>query len=120
MVVNAKWATDKHRDVPAMKHHDSAASCEAGAPVLGKARFEGFDNAVDAISHLHDRFQNRLTLNNPRFVDRYIKAELNLLIQFRVRGIDPEFFACLQREKIIGGPYEKARHRDGFTKYSVA
>ena len=44
-----------------------------------------------------ERFDQRLT-------ERYIKAELQLLIQFRIRGINEELVACLEREQPVGGP----------------
>jgi hypothetical protein len=53
---------------------------------LGKTGFEGAHDVANTIAECHDRFHNRLTLNQPRFVDRYIKSKLNLLIRFLHRG----------------------------------
>lgn len=73
----------------------------AGAPVLDsrKARSERIDNAADAIRELNKRFHERLTLDNPRFVDRYLESKLHLLVRFGVSGIDEQFIACLEGKR---------------------
>jgi hypothetical protein len=50
-----------------------------------------------------ERFENRITLANPRFVERYIKSEINILVDFRIRGINEQYIACFQREKRDSG-----------------
>ncbi len=49
-----------------------------------------------------DGFQRRLTISNPRFIERYIKSELHFLVHFSVGCINEEFVACFQRKQIIG------------------
>ncbi len=73
----------------------------AGAPASGPTRSERLDDAVHAITELHKRFKDRLTLDNPRFVDRYIEGKLNLVVRFSVRLVKEEFFALFQREEIL-------------------
>jgi hypothetical protein len=67
---------------------------------LREAGPKGFDNAAHTITELNERFKERLTLDNPRFVDRYIEAEggFHLLVRFRIGGISEEYIAHLQRE----------------------
>ena len=57
---------------------------------------------ADQISEMMDAFQQRLTLDNPRFFERYIKSELHFLVHFSVGSINEEFVACFQRKQIIG------------------
>lgn len=56
------------------------------------------NNAVNQIRHVLERFEDRLTLDNPRLAERYLKGDLKLLICFgnRVQGQD-EFVAYLER-----------------------
>lgn len=61
------------------------------------------DRAVNNIRHAMKRFHNRLTLDNPRFIERYIKRELQLVILFRIGDINEEFCAYLQREQAVSG-----------------
>ena len=67
---------------------------------------EGRNDALDKCRELMERFEQRLTLDNPRLIQRYIASELYLLIRFRIGGIDEEFIACLQREKGVLGSDE--------------
>ena len=53
---------------------------------LSEAGTEGFDNAADAIAKLHERFEQRLTLDNPRLIERYVKSELRRLVHFLFHG----------------------------------
>jgi hypothetical protein len=66
---------------------------------------------VDQVCHLMDRFDNRLTLNDGRLVDRYLKRELHLLVYFSTRMINEEFVACFQREHAVGWPDEDGEGR---------
>ncbi len=77
----------------------SESAPEAGAPVLnsGQGRPKGFDNAADAIAELHERFEQRLTLDNPRLVDRYLKSELTIIVLFNLVGTG-DYVTCLQRD----------------------
>ena len=58
---------------------------------------EGQNNIVNQINHLLERFEQRLTLSNPRLSKRYDEITLQLLLHFRTRDGE-EFVACLQRE----------------------
>jgi hypothetical protein len=94
---------------------------EAGAPALAhrlrlrETGSKGLDNAADAIRDLNKRFQNRLTLDNPRFVDHYLEGELLILVRFRIGKIDKDFIACFQREKNIGGCNKNFREHLRYT-----
>lgn len=57
------------------------------------------DKVIDEINHLMKCFDERLTLNDPRLADHYLKSELLVLIRFRIRLIDEEFIACFQRSR---------------------
>ena len=66
-----------------------------------------------------DRFEQRLTLNNPRLVECDLESKLLLRIRFFIDGADKEFEACFQRETgIVRGRIEENVHRlqgvDGF------
>jgi hypothetical protein len=50
---------------------------------------------VNSFAELQHRFQNRLTLDQPRFVDRYVKLKLHLLVRYRIDSIDPETVECV-------------------------
>jgi hypothetical protein len=54
-------------------------------------------NCADKIRHTLERFKRRLTLNNPRLVERYNKAELHLLVHI-IPESGQEFVVSLQRE----------------------
>jgi hypothetical protein len=45
-----------------------------GAPALdlGETRPKSLNDAAHAITELNERFKNRLTLDNPRFVNHYL------------------------------------------------
>src|ERR1039457_797470 len=58
---------------------------------------EGQNNIVNQINHLLERFEQRLTLSNPRLSKRYDEITFQLLLHFRTRDGE-EFVACLQRE----------------------
>lgn len=60
-------------------------------------RPEGENNVINQIKHLLERFEQRLTLSNPRLSKRYDEVTLQLLLHFRTRDGE-EFVACLQRE----------------------
>jgi hypothetical protein len=59
---------------------------------------------ADQIAQMLDRFQQRLTLDNPRFIEHYIKSELHFLVHLFVAGTSEEYVACLQGKQIIGWP----------------
>lgn len=53
-----------------------------------------------------DRFEQRLTLSDPRLAQRYAELKLLLRIRFLIDGADIEFEACFQREAFISGVEE--------------
>jgi len=85
----------------------------AGAPVSSEAAPKEQNSLADQVVEMLGRFQQRLTVNNPRLAERYIKSEIHLLIHFRVRGINEEFVAYLQRAEIIGRSEESLDKRNG-------
>lgn len=60
------------------------------------------DRRLDEIRELMDRFNKRLRLNNPRFMERYLKFELSILVNFSVLGNGKKFIAHLERAHVIG------------------
>jgi hypothetical protein len=86
---------------------DFSPTALRSAPALRETWSKGFDNAADTITELNRRFKQRLTLHNPRFVDHYLEFELHFLIRFRIGGIDKEFIAHLEREKVVSRSNEK-------------
>src|SRR5208337_1456807 len=55
------------------------------------------DDAINEIRELMERFEQRLTLDNIRLVERYIKFELHLFVYFSIRGVCKQFVTCFQR-----------------------
>src|SRR5216683_1218664 len=76
-----------------------------------KQRTEAGNQAIDQIRHVLKRFDQRLRLKNLRLAERYIEAELHLLVHFRIREIGEEFVAYLQRAQAVSGPQEEIHHR---------
>ena len=62
------------------------------------SKSEQIEHGVQCIDNLHldlvQRWNQRLTLSNPRFIERYLNQELWFLVQFRWDSID--YIACLQ------------------------
>jgi hypothetical protein len=86
---------------------ETASAVRIGAPGLCEAGSEGIDNAADAIAKLHQRFEQRLTLDNPRLVERYLKSELTLLLFFNFVG-SGDYVAGFQRS-FVGGLQEEGK-----------
>lgn len=61
-----------------------------------KAIPKAADSAADKISEMLDRFNKRLTLSNPRFVERYVNSELHIFLEFSIREIRQKFVAHFQ------------------------
>src|SRR5262245_24738964 len=68
---------------------------------LAQERLELGKQVADSIKHFLKRFNDRLTLDNPRFEERYLKGELHLLCHFKCRsGVEGvEYVALLNRDK---------------------
>lgn len=59
---------------------------------------EGRDDLTYQLRHLTERYENRLTLDNPRLIERYLNSELHVRIHFCKNGILNEWVADFQRE----------------------
>ena len=70
------------------------------------------DSVADKISEMLERYQNRLTLDNTRFIERYLKGELHILLHFSVRQINEQFVAYFQRDQIPSGSKESVEFRN--------
>jgi hypothetical protein len=78
-----------------------------------EAGLELKDSVANKISKMLDRFNQRLTLDNLRLIERYIKAEIVLLIHFHING--GQYVAYLQRAHVVSGP-EKGGHPGEITR----
>src|SRR5262249_44116428 len=78
------------------------------------------NDVADELRGLMERFNQRLTLNDPRLIERYINAEIHLLIHFRVREIDEEFVACFQRARPAGRPDVEIHDREDAPLHWIA
>jgi len=61
----------------------SVANCMT---ILVQERPKDTDDAIHEVRHLIERFKNRLTSNNLRLSERYIKSELEVLVRLSVIG----------------------------------
>jgi len=63
----------------------------------GKQQLKTVNNVADKISHLLERFKDRLTLDNLKLVERYLKGELQILVLYQLSRKHGEHVACLER-----------------------
>jgi hypothetical protein len=63
---------------------------------VSKKRDESGHDIVNELRHTMQRFKQRLTLTNTRFVERYLAGELHLFVHFTGRGVE-EYVAHFQR-----------------------
>jgi hypothetical protein len=68
-----------------------------------EAGLEKQDGITDKITKMLELYQQRLTLDNPRLVERYLKGEIHILVRFGF-GHSKQFIALFQREMNISGP----------------
>ncbi len=61
--------------------------------MLSKQRPKAENNVVNQIRHVLERFDQRLSLNDPRLAERYIKSEIHVLVDFMLDGIDEQLVA---------------------------
>ena len=66
------------------------------ARFLREQRPELGDQVVNEINHLFERWKQRLTLDNARFVERYLKGDLNITIRFRYEQSPSDLVACFE------------------------
>jgi hypothetical protein len=69
--------------------------------MLGEKRSETDNQVVNQITKMLEDFKNRMTLNNLRLSERYIKGELHIFIQFSLAGSD--YVAIFERFPDVGG-----------------
>lgn len=67
-----------------------------------KQRSEIRDNPANPVSETLQRVDNQFALNNPRFVERYAKGELKVVLHVRVRN-GKEYFAYFQGKTGVSG-----------------
>src|SRR3954451_9615747 len=90
-------------------------------PMSNRSTQEGAktsNSVCDEIRELLYRWKDRLTLDNPRLVERYMKSDLHLLVRFRVGGIDEHLVACLEREQVVSWSEKSAQERQISTRDS--
>lgn len=87
---------------------------------LGQIGSERVYDAIDEIANPNDRFDNRLAVNEPNFVDRHVKAETNFFIRLCINVADKKFFASFQREQVVDRAYEKRKLRNGGARHCLA
>src|SRR6266849_4879361 len=61
-----------------------------------KAGLEQRDSVAHKIGEMLERYQQRLTFDNPRLVERYGKSEIHILVHFRVGEVNENFAACFE------------------------
>ena len=67
------------------------------------------NDTVHKVDELLKCWENRLTLNNLRLAERYLKAKVHILVHFRVSLVDEEYVACFQRIHSVSGFHEEGR-----------
>ena len=76
-------------------------------PPISSHNTESAEHALSRVQHLMERQRNSLTLDNPRFVERYLNSELWINVHFRI-GNSAEYAACLQYFQ--GSPRSNVAH----------
>src|SRR5258708_11548644 len=81
--------------------------CGAGGSVSfsDEASHKGADDAANEVSHMVERFKNRLTSDNLRLSERYIKSELKALVRLSMVGGSGhvyDFVATFERHRSFG------------------
>jgi hypothetical protein len=73
---------------------------------LFKQRQELANQVIHEIYKLTERWEQRITLNNLRIVDRFLNFELHILLHIRVKtfGSVEMWGACISNQKITGHP----------------
>src|SRR6185503_4559438 len=94
--------------------------------LLGEQRLEGGSDAAHRVREFLERFEGRFTLDNPRFMERYMEEELAVLLHLRFEEFVEEYVAYFQRalpllgaeddgrqrlDHLIGDPVRPIRHR---------
>ena len=58
---------------------------------------EAFNQTLNKIHHLMERWEQRITLRNLRLSDRFLKLELHILLDFIVKDTGERWIACLEK-----------------------
>ena len=67
-------------------------------------RLETVNQVVNRIKHVLERFEDRLTLDNLKLVERYLKGELQVLVLYKLSRKHGEHIACFERlPSVVGG-----------------
>lgn len=82
-----------------------------------KQRVKLKDNLPNKLAHLMKRFDDRITHDNPNFVERYIELECHLLIHFRFRD-GMEYIASFQHANGYHRREKFAKVRNGLALQS--
>jgi hypothetical protein len=68
------------------------------------------NNAIDKIKHTLQRWEQRLTVENPNFVERYKKGNLQLLLEFSTGLIPKKYVIFFQGANcLVGENYPRVR-----------
>ena len=79
---------------------------------LGEQRSQVLADVIDRINKTSERWNNRLTIENTRFIDRYEGGELQILIEFSVGIIPKQYVLILQgTSHISNAQYPRIRFR---------
>lgn len=76
---------------------------------------EAHNKTLDAIRHIRERFEQRLTIDNLRFVQRYLESDLHLLIRFTLELIPGEYIAHIERAPDFGLDEQLLRPESSFS-----
>ena len=70
------------------------------------------NDSVDKIKHTLQRWEQRLTVENPKFVERYKKGEIHVLLHCSAGNVHQEYFIVFQGAEGSGdGDYPRVRFR---------
>jgi hypothetical protein len=82
-------------------------------PLQSQKQCEAVHGVIDRIAQQFERWNDRFTLENPRFIEKYKQGELQILLHFSAGVIDKDYVALLQGCPILGdGNYVRARFRE--------
>lgn len=63
--------------------------------------FHARDDVFDVFSDLQESWKNRLTFDDPRLAERYLKGELRVIVDFSIGNVSKKDVALLEREQRI-------------------
>ena len=74
---------------------------------LAEHWLEGGDNSLYEINHGFDCFEDWLSNDYAGLTNRKVKSKLKHLVDLRIRSVDKQFVASLEREHSISWPEER-------------